>query len=196
MKILALSDEKVKYFYDYYQPGRLKEYDLILACGDLPKNYLEFIVTMANCPVLYVHGNHDDRLLTDPPEGCTCIDGELFIYKGIRILGLGGSYRYNNGINMYTEAEMTRRIKKLMPKLWWHKGVDLIVTHAAVKDVSDLNNISHRGFECFRDLMDKYEPKYLVHGHVHRNYGPNIPQVRMYGETKVVNAFEYCVLEI
>lgn len=64
MKILALSDEKVKYFYDYYQPGRLKEYDLILACGDLPKNYLEFIVTMANCPVLYVHGNHDDRLLT------------------------------------------------------------------------------------------------------------------------------------
>ena len=44
--------------------------------------------------------------------------------------------------------------------------------------------------------MDKYEPKYLVHGHVHRNYGTEIPQMRMYGETKVMNAYEYCALEI
>lgn len=196
MKILALSDEKVKYFYDFYQPGRLKGYDLIISCGDLPKKYLEFIVTMASCPVLYVHGNHDDHLLSDPPEGCDCIDGKLYIYKGLRILGLGGSYRYNNGVNMYTENEMERRIWKLAPKLWWNKGVDLIVTHAPIKDVSDLDNISHQGFECFKGLIEKYEPQYLIHGHVHRNYGAHIPQMRTFGKTKILNAYEYCEFEI
>ena len=35
MKILAVSDAEAKYYYDYYQPGKLKEFDLILACGDL-----------------------------------------------------------------------------------------------------------------------------------------------------------------
>ena len=29
MKILAVSDVESKRFYEYYQPGRLKEYDLI-----------------------------------------------------------------------------------------------------------------------------------------------------------------------
>ena len=196
MKILALSDEKVKYFYDFYQPGRLKKYDLILSCGDLPKKYLEFIVTMARCPVLYVHGNHDDRLIVDPPEGCDCIVGKLYVYQGLRILGLGGSYRYRDGMNMYTERERERRVWKLGPKLWWNKGVDIILTHAPVKDVSDLDSISHQGFECFKGLMEKYEPKCLVHWHVHRNYGAHIPQVRYFGETKVINAYEYCEFEV
>ena len=35
MKILALADTEAKSFYDYYRPGKLKDYDLILACGDL-----------------------------------------------------------------------------------------------------------------------------------------------------------------
>ena len=59
MKILAISDEECPALWDYYVPGRLKEYDLILASGDLKADYLSFLVTMARAPVLYVHGNHD-----------------------------------------------------------------------------------------------------------------------------------------
>ena len=195
MKILALSDEKAKYLYDFYQPGRLKDYDLILSCGDLNKKYLEFIVTMARWPVLYVHGNHDDRLIDDPPEGCDCIDGKLITYKGVRILGLGGSYRYNDGKNMYTEREMEWRIWKMLPKLWKSKGFDILVTHAPARNVHDFDNLTHRGFECFRNLMEKYEPKYFVHGHIHRNYGVDIPQKSRFGETTVINAYEYCSFE-
>ena len=61
MKILAVSDVESKRFYEFYRPGRLKGIDMILSCGDLHPEYLEFLVTMAHCPVLYVHGNHDDR---------------------------------------------------------------------------------------------------------------------------------------
>ena len=77
MKILAVSDVESRYFYDYYTPGKLDEYDLIISCGDLSREYLEFLVTMARCPLLYVHGNHDESYDRRPPEGCICIEDSL-----------------------------------------------------------------------------------------------------------------------
>ena len=77
--------------------GKLSQYDLILSCGDLKAEYLSFLVTMARCPLLYVHGNHDDDYIRREPEGCDCIDDKLVVYKGLRILGLGGSRRYSGG---------------------------------------------------------------------------------------------------
>ena len=109
MKILTVSDEECAALWDFYVPGRLKEYDLILACGDLKADYLSFLVTMARCPVLYVHGNHDTGYDRYPPEGCDCIDDRLVIYNGVRILGLGGCRRYHPGLYQYTEAEMERQ---------------------------------------------------------------------------------------
>ena len=47
MKILAVSDEECPALWDHYVPGRLAEYDLILACGDLKASYLTFLVTMS-----------------------------------------------------------------------------------------------------------------------------------------------------
>ena len=91
MKILAVSDVESRYYYDFYTPGKLDAFDLIISCGDLPREYLEFLVTMAHCPLLYVHGNHDEAYDEHPPEGCTCIEDTLFVYEGVRILGLGGS---------------------------------------------------------------------------------------------------------
>lgn len=195
MKILALADEEAKIFYDYYRLGCLDEYELILACGDLKAKYLEFIATMAHCPVLYVRGNHDDRLEAEPPGGCICIENQVYEYRGIRILGLGGSYRYREGKNMYTEKQMKNRIHRISLQLWRKKGFDILLTHAPAYGVNDLDSISHRGFECFLDLIEKYKPKYFIHGHVHMSYDHRIPKVSAYGDTTVINAYEYCKLE-
>jgi Icc-related predicted phosphoesterase len=193
MRILAVADEEARYYYDYYTPGKLDEFDLILACGDLNRHYLEFLVTMAHCPVLYVHGNHDESFVQNPPEGCICIDDQLYIYQGVRILGLGGSYRYSNkGTYMYTELQMKKRIGKLGLKLWWHRGFDILVTHAPAFGINDENTLSHRGFESFVALLERYQPKYFIHGHIHRNYGVGIPQKTEYGKTTILNAYEYC----
>ncbi len=196
MKILVLSDEECKALWDYYTPGRLKEYDLIISCGDLKASYLSFLVTMARVPVLYVHGNHDVGYERKPPEGCDCIEDTLFEYKGLRILGLGGCLRYHPGPHQYTEKEMRRRIARLRFQLWKHKGVDLVVTHAPPRGVGDDEDMAHRGFEAFLELMDKYRPKYLVHGHVHMNYGVQQIRRRQYQDTQVINAYERYVLEI
>ncbi len=194
MKILAVADVESKYFYDFYTPGRLKEYDLLLACGDLRVSYLEFLVTMARCPLLYVHGNHDESFQREP-EGCICIDDRIYEYQGVRIMGLGGSYRYRSGKYMFTERQMRRRIARMRFALWRHRGIDILVTHAPARNINDDDTLSHRGFECFAKLLDRYCPKYFIHGHIHRSYGSSIPRQSAHGDTTVINAYEYCSFE-
>lgn len=197
MRILAVADEEAAKFYDFYEPGALKEFDLIIACGDLSRPYLEFLVTMANCPLLYVHGNHDDSFRDKPPEGCICIDGRLYEYNGIRFLGLGGSWRYKDtGIHMYSEKEMKQRVRRLWFLLRKKRGFDILVTHAPAYQINDFNNVTHRGFQTFVDLLDQYEPKYFIHGHIHKNYGVRIPRETKRGNTTILNACGYSVFEI
>ena len=196
MKILVLSDEECPALYEYYVPGRLAEYDLIISCGDLNPKYLSFVVTMARVPVLYVHGNHDAGYSRVPPEGCDCIDDQLIVYKGVRILGLGGCKKYRDAPHQYTEKEMKKRIRKLRWKLWRHKGVDIVVTHAPPAGVGDGEDPAHQGIEALLELLDKYRPKYLLHGHVHMNYGQDQTRVRCYGDTQVINACQRYVLEV
>ena len=196
MKILAVADDESKYYYEYYTPGKLDGIDLILACGDLHKVYLEFLTTMASCPVLYVRGNHDDILLDDPPGGCVCIEDTVFEYNGLRIAGLGGSFKYREGKNMFTEEEMGKRVRKLGKKIRKHNGIDILVTHAPARGVNDFDSISHRGFEAFNRFIEKYHPSYFVHGHIHKNYGVHIPQKSEYNGTTIINAYEHFIFHV
>ena len=196
MKILAISDEECPALWEYYPQGKLKDYDLILSCGDLNSKYLSFLVTIARCPLLYVVGNHDLRYTIAPPEGCDPIDDHFVVYNGVRILGLGGCRRYNSAANQFTEAQMRRRIRKLRFQLWRNKGVDIVVTHAAPEGLGDAEDPCHQGFVAFRNLLDKYHPQYLVHGHIHVTYGQNMPREIDYNGTKIINAYERYVIEI
>ena len=109
VKILVLADQESEYLWDYFERSKFEGIDLIISCGDLDAGYLSFLATLLPIPVLYVHGNHDTKYQTRPPEGCISIDGEYYIYKGIRIVGLGGSMRYRRDVeNQYTEREMAK----------------------------------------------------------------------------------------
>lgn len=189
MKILVLSDVEAKSLWDYYQPGMLRGYDLILSCGDLSPHYLSFIETFANVPVLYVHGNHDEKYAENPPEGCFCIEDDIYVHEGIRILGLGGSMRYRPGTHQYSEKEMQRRIRRLWWKLRKHKGFDILLTHAPAADFHAGEDLCHQGFQAFRTLLAQYTPKYFIHGHVHMNYGLSTPRLSMLGKTVVINGY-------
>jgi len=193
MKILAVSDVEAKYLYDYYKPGRLDGYDLIVACGDLIPEYLEFLVTMAGCPLLYVHGNHDDY--TREPEGCICIDSRVYEYNGVRIGGLPGSYRYRDGRYLFTERQMRSMMRRLKRSIRRHGGLDILVTHAPARHLNDFDNLTHRGFDCYNKLLERYRPKIFLHGHIHSSYGMRIPRRTQHGDTLVVNACDHCVVE-
>jgi Icc-related predicted phosphoesterase len=196
LKILVLADYESKFLYEYFKPEKIKDIDLIISCGDLRSNYLTFFATFSHAPVFYVRGNHDCQYKVSPPEGCTCIEDDIVIYKGIRILGLGGSMEYIPGAdNQYTERMMEKRIRHLWWKLKKNNGFDILVTHAPAYKLNDLPDLPHKGFMCFKKLLDKYVPKFFLHGHIHANYGAGFKRIDQYGSTTVINGYESYVFE-
>ncbi len=187
MKILVVADEASASLWDYYRPGMLKDYQLILSCGDLRADYLSFLVTMARCPLYYIHGNHDSRFETAPPEGCDCMEDMLVVYRGLRILGLGGSHAYSRGKHQYSQEQMSRRVRRLERAIRLVGGVDIVLAHSAPLGVGDQEDIPHRGFEAFLELIEKYHPQYFLHGHIHLNYGRKIQREKIHEGTKVIN---------
>ena len=117
MKILAIADTEERCLWECFRKERFEGVDLILSAGDLDPDYLEFLVTVINKPLIYVRGNHDDRYARHAPGGCICVEDSVYTYRGIRIAGLGGSMRYRDGANMYTEREMSKRMRKLSRKV-------------------------------------------------------------------------------
>lgn len=195
MKILAIADEESKYLWDFFEKEKLDGIDLILSSGDLNPHYLSFLATFTTAPVLYVHGNHDDKYEKIPPDGCICIEDQIYVHEGVRILGLGGSMRYRPGINQYTEKEMAKRVKKLRWQLFRKGGFDILLTHAPAYQLNDGRDLPHQGFQVFNTLMDKYQPRFFIHGHVHMAYGRQHKRYDQYGETHVINAFGRCTFD-
>ena len=196
MRILALADIESKSLWDYFEKTKLDGIDLIISCGDLSPQYLSFLATFTHAPVLYVHGNHDDCYEQTPPEGCVCIEDKIYTFKGIRILGLGGSMRYKNGTHQYTQGAMRRRILRLWPKIVLHRGFDILVTHAPAYGLNDGEDLPHTGFLAFNRLIEKYRPAYFIHGHMHANYGGPFRRNSACGQTIVVNAYEKWIVEL
>ena len=196
MRILAIADEESAYLWDFFEKSKLEGIDLIISCGDLDPNYLSFLATFTSAPVLYVHGNHDECYQETPPSGCICIDDSIYVYKGIRILGLGGSMRYKPGPHQYTERQMKRRIWRLWFPLRRRRGFDILVTHAPALGLGDGKSLTHTGFQSFRTLMERYRPAFFVHGHVHLSYDPTAKRIRQYEDTTIINAYEKCEFEI
>lgn len=197
MKILVIADNESRSLWDFYTPDKLAGTELIISCGDLNRHYLEFLVTLGNCPLLYVRGNHDASYEKKPPEGCICIENMIYNYRGLRIAGLGGSMRYKSGPDMYTEEEMNDRARRLSSKIRYTGGIDILATHAPVKGYGDLEDLPHRGFACFDSILTEHKPLYMLHGHVHKTYGTGFKRVLDHPSgTKIVNAYESYKLEI
>lgn len=195
MRIMTISDEESKYLWDYYDKKKLEGIDLIISCGDLKAEYLSFLATMTKAPVLYVAGNHDVKYQNNPPGGCICIDDKIYVHEGIRILGLGGSMRYHPGPFQYTEKEMRKRVKKIKFALWRNKGFDILVAHAPAFQINDGTDVAHKGFQVFVELIDRYKPRFFLHGHVHLNYGREHKRTDKYNDTFVINSFERYVFD-
>ena len=195
MRILAIADQESSYLWDHFEKSKLEGIDLIISCGDLNPNYLSFLATFTSAPVLYVHGNHDERYNQTPPEGCICIEDKIYVHQGIRILGLGGSMRYKPGECQYTERQMKARVNKLKLQLLRRRGFDILVTHAPAYQLNVGMDLPHQGFRAFLTLLDRYRPKFFLHGHVHMSYGRRHKRYDKYQDTHVINVYERCVFD-
>ena len=185
----------------------------MLGCGDLPFDYLEYIVSTTDVPLLYVPGNHDPSLVPPDttwmplravmppgpgPQGCVSIDGRIVEVRGLRIAGLGGSLRYKPGDNQYSQGQMGRRALKLelrarLQRLRNGRKLDVLVTHAPPYGLAEARDAAHIGFVAFVRLIHHLHPLLAVHGHVHP-YGRTLPE-RKVNTTRVINVVPSRLIE-
>lgn len=196
MNILCVSDTVVPDLYTRMDKKKFKDIDLILACGDLPPEYLSFLFNTLEVPLFYVRGNHDLRYESSPPMGCVDIHARIVRFRGIKLMGLEGSRWYNGGPNQYRENQMKWIVRKMTIPLWWHKGVDIIVTHAPPLDIHDAEDRCHRGFATFRNLIDTCRPDFFIHGHIHQHFATREERETVVNTTRVINAYGYTIISI
>ncbi len=195
MKILSVSDkiepQLLEPGYDFL-PGKP---DLILACGDLPPEYLTSLRGKYNVPLYYIEGNHDIRYRDSPPIGCTNVHAKVIKEQGLRIMGFSGSRWYNGGANQYTESEMKRFIRSLWLKLLNIGTIDFIISHAPPRFVNDEEDPCHKGFRSFNTLIKKRKPTWFVHGHIHSFFNDPTDRITTVGETQVLNSYGFFFFE-
>jgi Icc-related predicted phosphoesterase len=196
MKILCVADTVTEALLPMSGSPLLEDIDLIFGLGDLPPEYLSSLRNSYDVPLYYVLGNHDLRFTDSPPVGCFHIDRKLVRFSGLTITGFSGSRWYNGGKNQYTENQMTRFVKHMRYSLWRSKGVDIVITHASPRFIHDAEDRCHRGFRVFRWFIDKYQPTYFLHGHIHAHFEDDSERVAKSNSTTVINCYGYYVLEI
>lgn len=209
-KLLTVSDEIVEALWTERVAERFGSVDLVLAAGDLPFDYLEFLAAALDRPLVFVPGNHDADLSGysrrrglwlaagfparyPGPDGAVNADGRVVEVAGLRIAGLGGSIRYNDGPNQWTERQQSRRAARLV-RAARRRPVDVLLTHSPPLGVGDRDDPPHRGFACLHTVVTRLNPTVLVHGHIHP-YGQPVPD-RSMGETRVLNTVGYRILEL
>ncbi|MDR1929095.1 MAG: metallophosphoesterase [Treponema sp.] len=221
MKILCVSDQIDPLVYSSSIKTRFHDIDMVLCAGDLPLDYLDFIVSSLNRPLLFVFGNHNlesygryRRGLKDQRRdscrgqdtadgsrgsaGLTHAGSRVCTEGGLIIAGLGGSMLYNRGENQYTEGRMFLEMVKIIPRLlinriFRRRALDILLTHAAPRGIHDRDDPCHRGFKSFLWFMKIFKPRYLIHGHIHL-YDLADVRATKYRDTTVINAYSQYLL--
>ncbi|MDR2403820.1 MAG: metallophosphoesterase [Spirochaetaceae bacterium] len=216
MKILCVSDQIDPLVYSSVIRERFSDIDIILSAGDLPMDYLDFIVSSLNKPLLFVFGNHNLKEYHYHKRGgeysvMNSVDCDTYSHgvihigsrvrqeEGLIIAGLGGSIRYNRGENQFTDFQMNLEILRLIPALVFNRlfrgrYLDILLTHAPPRGIHDKEDPCHRGFKAFLWFMRVFKPKYLIHGHIHL-YDLSDVRLTTYGDTQVLNAYSHYTIE-
>lgn len=207
MRILTISDTVHDLVYSTAARERFGDVDLVLSSGDLPFDYLEYVVSALNKPLLYVFGNHNDKQRRYPgedikvaPEGAINIHRRIVRHKGLLIGGLEGSMRYRPGPHQYSNVGMCLCILSMLPRLLWNRlvhgrALDILVTHAPPEGIHDGADVCHRGFRAYLWFMRWFRPRYLVHGHTHL-YRLDAQRESQYRSTVVLNTYGYQIVDI
>jgi len=206
VKILSVSDQVDLRIYSSSLQERYADVDFVISCGDLSYLYLEFIISALNCPLYFVHGNHDpleELNLGDArsyPLGGENLHRRMIRKHGLLIAGVEGSIQYNRRTPyQYSQSAMWWHVLSLVPDLLYNKSVygralDIFVSHAPPRGVHEGNDWTHQGIHAFRWLIRTFQPKYHIHGHIH-NYRPGDAVETRLGKTLVINTFRSRVTE-
>ena len=192
VRVLAVADEEVPAVESRLRDLRV---DLVLTAGDLPWDYLESIVSLLDAPAAYVPGNHDPRTGRGVgPQGFVDVDGHVHTIGGLRVAGLGGCVRYNDGHHQYTQSEYDKRARGLLKQARAGGDVDVLLTHAPPLGLGDESDPPHVGISALHGVLETLRPSWHLHGHIHP-YGMQKPD-RQVGPTTIRNVIPWQLIDI
>ena len=200
VKILAVSDVLVQFIYSPHIRQRFADVDLIFSCGDLPYYYHEYMISMLDVPLYYVHGNHDQTEYgetghRDAPQGGFNLHRKLVCERGLLLGGIEGSIRYREGVYQYSQGEMWFHVFALVPgmilnRMRYGRYLDIFVTHSPPLGIHDKPDLAHQGIKAFRWLLKVFQPALHLHGHVHV-YRTDDTFQSTCGLTRVINSYGF-----
>lgn len=206
MRVLAVADRVDRRLEAPDAHERTGVVDLLLGAGDLPYSYLTFLADKFSCNCVFVAGNHDRPLTWDEfgepvsaPRGWVYGANRVVEIGGVLVAGLSGSIAYNPGKPFqYSQNRMWEQALRLAVRIAWatrqRRRLDFLLTHSPAAGLNDGPDYAHQGFVALRWLLDRFEPRYFVHGHMHR-YNPRLPTRSAYGKTEVINAFDFQIID-
>jgi len=200
VKILCVRDTEMPQLHNAVNLRRqYHDVEMIISCGDMSPNYLDFISSIIGAPLYYVRGNHDEIYDKEPPGGID-LHGQVVQYGGLTMAGLEGCIRYNRGQIQYSQAQMHGKVLGMAPAVFWNRWarqrrIDLFVTHSPARDIHDGKDVAHRGFAGFLNFMKWFRPRYMLHGHVH-TWDRRKTVRTQYESTCVLNINPFTVLEL
>ena len=147
--------------------------DLLVGCGDLPVDYLQFVTDAFNVPLAFVRGNHDvggawatgdaTRIhLPEPlPDGRPWSDGRL------TVVGFSGIPRHGGGgLQVGSLARWRHVLGAWLAVAPRGAGAPvLFVSHVAPRGINDGPDRLHRGSRALRWLAGRVQPPLWLHGH-------------------------------
>jgi len=202
IKILSVSDIELGIIYSPQIVDRFGDIDVVVSSEDLPYYYLEYIVSMLDVPLYYVRGNHAHPVEMGSNGPRSSPWGAIDLHArttrddtGLLLAGIEGSVRYNRGPYQYTQSEMWGHVFRLIPGLYWNKlrhgrYLDVFVTHASPWGIHDMEDLPHHGIKAFRWLIQVFQPRLHLHGHIHV-YRRDTPTQTEAGATAVVNTYGF-----
>ncbi len=174
MKLLVISDIHGRQKVVDWTNTRIKKYDIdaVLILGDItqfgPMSWAEEFLKSLDAPGYAIPGNCDPPATTQFIEkGGTSLHGKKVELGGYTLIGVGGS----NPTIFETPNEMSEEeICDLVSPLMEREVV--LVSHAPPYGVNDVPpSGSHTGSTCLRDLVDEFEPRAVLSGHIHEARG-------------------------
>lgn len=144
MKLLCVSDFVDPMIYNQNVKEAFPDIDAVLCAGDLPLDYIDFIVSVLNKPTYWIFGNHNLEGYKDyhgekeylPGNeskrfhggtylgfrtaicpGLLIIDPKTGNQRPLLIAGVSGSRKYNNGKCQFTDKQMKLKLLLMVPEL-------------------------------------------------------------------------------
>ncbi len=202
MKVLSISDKIVSFIYSPHVIEKFGQVDFVIACGDLPYYYQEYIISSLDVPFFFVRGNHDPKIemgeagARSYPLGGVDLHRRVVRWNQLILAGVEGCLRYTEWGNFqYTQSQMWLFTISLVPRLLWNRlvhgrALDIFITHVPPWGIHDRQDLAHQGAKAFAWLLRVFQPAYHFHGHVHL-YRPDTPAESLYKNTRVINTYGY-----